>query len=263
MLCSNTNRVDLPGSPSTCALDMVITNIPSFLLLAFIAIYIPIRLFLNHRSKFNPPSKAFVGQSYNRYSYSSPSESPRRIFAQGFPRWVHYLYIFLFACLFALRVLEVVRLVLAHMGVALLPVGIVASVATIFMLAFGNLGCGMGRTRSLTVSASLVLYWASSTVFESIKVTRLVSYNTAHPAKGTDYPSSDWLLDNGCMLGLMVIFFFIEGAYLVLRWRSSILSPPEPVREMGISKPRPMSDYDDSFIMMDGRDRGYAIGVAA
>ncbi|KAL5499166.1 hypothetical protein ACEPAH_1684 [Sanghuangporus vaninii] len=249
MLCSDTNRFALPGAPSTCALDTSITPIPSLALLAFLAIYVPTRFVLARRSRSSSSGVASTSKpSYDGYNYSSPSDSEPRSWRNGLPKWLHWLYIVLVLCLLGLRILEVVRLVLADMGVGLLPVGIIANVLNIMMLIFECSICGMGRMRSLSISASLVIYWATSTVLESVKVARLASYNSVHPAKGTAYPSSDWLLDNGCMLGLLVIFIFIEGTYLVLRWRSSYLPSPTPipipVKEKTISNPRPISEYE-------------------
>ena len=37
-------------------------------------------------------------------------------------------------------------------------------------------------------------------IVEAIKVARLTTYNHLHPQKGTAYPSSDWLLDNACIV---------------------------------------------------------------
>ena len=53
---------------------------------------------------------------------------------------------------------------------------------------------------------ALLVYWALSVIMESVKVGRLITYNELHPAKGTDYPSSDWLLDNGFMVSLFSHF---------------------------------------------------------
>ncbi|KAL5522569.1 hypothetical protein ACEPAG_8586 [Sanghuangporus baumii] len=249
MLCSDTNRFALSGAPSTCALDTSITPIPSFVLLAFLAVYVPARFTLARRSRSSRSSVASTSTpSYDGYRYSLPSEIEPRSLRNGLAKWLHWLYFVLVLCLLGLRILEVVRLVLADMGVGLLPVGIIANVLIIMMLMFECLSCGMGRLRSRSISASLVVYWAVSTILESVKVARLASYNSVHPAKGTAYPSSDWLLDNGCMLGLLVIFIFIEGTYLVLRWRSSYLPMPPPtpipVKEKTISKPRAIPEYE-------------------
>ena len=56
-------------------------------------------------------------------------------------------------CLLGLRVLEVVRLVVADMGVGLLPVAIIANVINIMMLTLECSSCEMGRARSLSISA--------------------------------------------------------------------------------------------------------------
>lgn len=56
---------------------------------------------------------------------------------------------------------------------------------------------------------ALLSYWALSTVLEVIKVVRLATYNQLHPAKGTAYPSSDWLLDNAVMVNIYMLSLHI------------------------------------------------------
>ena len=51
----------------------------------------------------------------------------------------------------------------------------------------------------------LVFYWFISTILGGIKVARLTTLNNLHPAKGTPYPSSDYLLDNAVMVRILVL----------------------------------------------------------
>ena len=51
-----------------------------------------------------------------------------------------------------MRILEVVRLAVANMGVGLLPVGIIANVFVILMLCIPGLGLSMGIERGVEVS---------------------------------------------------------------------------------------------------------------
>ena len=60
-------------------------------------------------------------------------------------------------CLLGLRILEIVRLVVAEMGVGLLPVTIIVNVINVVMLAFECSICGMGRMRNRAVSAVRIL----------------------------------------------------------------------------------------------------------
>ncbi|THG98982.1 hypothetical protein EW145_g7341 [Phellinidium pouzarii] len=240
MLCGN--RFSLPGSPSTCALDASITPLPSIFLLAFLLIYVPIKL----RSRRMHPSSPspYASSSFDAYKYALPGAHVET--HTGFKRWIHYTYLVLVLCLFGLRILEISRLIAAGMGVALLPFGLIAIALVVIMLTYGGIGLGMGRARGMEISLSLVMYWALSTVLESVKVARLSNYNEFYPAKGTAYPSSDWLLDNGCMLGLLVVFLFIEGIHSVTLWRSVVLSQNGEsiqsgsalgIRDKNISKP--------------------------
>ncbi|KAI5122237.1 hypothetical protein M0805_007103 [Coniferiporia weirii] len=217
MLCGTT-RFILPGSPSTCALDTFITPLPSILLLVFFLLYVPIKL----RGRPSRSSVSFSSTG-SAYKYAAPGAAAHAAERAALPKWLHYTYIALVVCLLGLRVLELARLIAAHMGIGLLPVGIAANVLVLVVLSFAWRGLSVGRARCMSASLSLVLYWAFSTVLEAAKVARLSSYNELHPAKGTAYPSSDWLLDNGCMLGLLVIFLFVEGAHCVLLWRVTVL----------------------------------------
>lgn len=274
MFCTNDNRIDLSGSPSTCTIDTSLVPLPSIFFLAFLVIHIPYRVLQTQRDAIRTTTPKTP--SYDSYSYSTTTEilngntassfvngpSTKRTYPasgrmpntvspnQGgtwekISRWGHYLYIFFVFCLFALRVLEIVRLVAARMGVGLLPIPMVVSVILIVMLCWNGRGgskeggrsvngLGWGQNRSLVVSASLVFYWALSLIFESIKVTRLVTYESVHAAKGTAYPSSDWVLDNACMLGLFVFSFFWEGAYLVLLWRASLYAQDRDQTDMDV-----------------------------
>jgi len=186
-LCEN--RFALPGSPSTCVLDTVLVPLPSFLLVILLV-------------------------------FAIRSRSPHLTAAKPIlPKWLHILYLVLIAATFAMRVLEIVRLVAAKLGVGLLPMGIVS------LLFIGGVMWWKGRMRGVTLSAGLMVYWLLMTIFETVKVVRLVQLNNVHPVKGL-YPTSDWLLDNAVMLGLYAVFTVYESAHLVLcRKQSSKFEP--------------------------------------
>lgn len=61
---------------------------------------------------------------------------------------------------------------------------------------------------------TLLAYWSLSVILESVKVGRLTTYNEVHPAKGTKYPSSDWLLDNGVMVRRFIALSSLMGTDL-------------------------------------------------
>jgi len=207
MLCGTSQtRIPLDNSPSTCALDASIIPLPSIFLLIFLICYIPFKLW-SSRASPSPTNNDPYSQTFKPLSV--------------FPKWVHYLYVGLVVCLLAMRILEVARLIAASMGVGLLPLGLIANVVVIVMLCLPGLGLSMGTARGIEVSIALLSYWALSTVLEAIKVVRLATYNQLHPAKGTAYPSSDWLLDNAVMLALLAIFLVLESIYVIISWRSS------------------------------------------
>jgi len=187
------NRFPLPGSPSTCAIDAGIVPLPSIFLVLFYIAYVVYKI-----------------------RHPSPSKSVADSAGTILKSWAHWTYVVLAVCSFGMRVLEIVRLALADMGVGLLPVGVIANMVVLLMLTFGGMGFGMGRVRNMHVSLALLVYWVFISIFEAVKVARLDKYNDLHAAKGTDYPSSDWLLDNAVMLGLYIIFVGFEAVHLYL-----------------------------------------------
>ncbi|TDL25174.1 hypothetical protein BD410DRAFT_837411 [Rickenella mellea] len=180
-LCEN--RFPLAGSPSTCALDTGIVPLPSF----FIVFFLLFAFLL--RSRFS--------------SLTANTSKPL------FPKWIFIIYLILVFCTFGMRIVEIVRLVAAHQGVGLLPIGIVAIVLIFAVL------CMKGRSRSAPLAAAFLAYWFVSAVFGAVKVARLAKLDHEHPAKGTNYPSSDWVLDNAVILGLYVVFIPLETIHLL------------------------------------------------
>ena len=39
---------------------------------------------------------------------------------------------------------------------------------------------------------------------------RLIMYESAFSAKGTKYPSSDWVLDNACMVSFYILYMLFR-----------------------------------------------------
>jgi len=175
------NRFVLPGSPSTCIIDTALVPLPSFLLVVF---------------------GAFV-------LWRRSDDRSRTII----PRWIHILYMILVFAAIAMTILELARDSADHLGVGLIPMVLVG-----LILVFSGLRYELkGYSKSL--SALFFAYWLLNIVFQSIKVARLEKLAQLDPSK-TKYPSSDQLLDNAVILGLYVVFFFIEGSGLVVSWRT-------------------------------------------
>jgi len=188
MLC---NRIAFAGSPSTCALDVGLVPLPSILLLVFYPIFVLVLLRAGSRSI--PPTK---------HEEVSLAKS------------IHYLYIGFVVCLFAMRILEIARLVAAFQGVGLLPFGLVANVLVLAMLCYNKSDFGLGKARCRAVSYALGLYWLVDALIAALKVARLATLENIYPGKGTAYPTSDWLLDNATMSGLYIVFLIFESAHL-------------------------------------------------
>jgi len=200
-LCEN--RHDIPGSPSSCVLDTVLVPLPSFVI-TIVLCYV---LFDLHFAAKN--GRLERNRLLKEWS--------------GLPSWANITYLVLIAATFAMRILEIVRLILAHLGVGLLPIGLVALVPVFAAVWNCREGTGRGRRRGIFISTALLAYWLTSTIFELIKVIRLGSLDSLHLpafAKGTMYPSSDWLLDNAVMLGLYIVFAIYEGISLFGAWRA-------------------------------------------
>ncbi|KAL0959793.1 hypothetical protein HGRIS_011479 [Hohenbuehelia grisea] len=189
MLCSN-NRFSLPGSPSTCTLDTAVVPVPSFLL--FVAVGLVSSLACE--VKLESPD----------YRRSPPT------------RWLHITYALLVVAALGMSVLEIARLGAAQQGLGLLPVMPLALCLVLFLLWHER------HARTRVISFVFLLYWITLVVMEAIKSARLQLLEGLNPAKDTKYPSSDWLLDNLVMLGLFVIFMFIEIAVLAQARRRAI-----------------------------------------
>jgi len=180
MLCEN--PFVLPGSPSTCTIDVALVPLPSFLLLFFGALVV-IRL---------------------------PHDHSRPVTV---PRWVRILYMALVVAAIAMTILELIRDAVDHMGVGLIPVVVVG-----LSLVFVRLSYEMKHRRgSRSLSVLVLIYWLLNIVFQSIKVERLKKLVQLDPGR-SKYPSSDQLLDNAVILGLYVAFVFFE----ISIWLSAI-----------------------------------------
>ncbi|KLO13317.1 hypothetical protein SCHPADRAFT_940449 [Schizopora paradoxa] len=219
MLCEN--RFTLQGSPSTCALDAGIIPFPSIILLILVPIYL------------------LAQRRYNFKQYGNLSEPPSKVF----PFWAHCIFVGLAVCLVGMHFLEVARLAAAHMGVGLLPFTILADITVVFVMCYPKLNFGMGPGRCVRVSSMLLFYWFVLAILEGIKVARLITYNQLNPAKGTAYPSSDWLLDNTVILGLYTVFVLAESVHLILIYRLTFLANTIPTQA---GKPFEVHDLEAS-----------------
>jgi len=181
MLCSN--RVALAGAPSTCTLDTVLVPLPSFVF--------------------------FVALAANAIlSASKPCSKP--------VKWLHITHLVLLAAQIAMTVLELIRLQLQHLGLGLLPANTVGLIVAFVVLWRARVP---GRTRVLLLI--FAAYWFLLAVFEAIKVARLHQLERLDPttSKTSNYPNSDWFLDNAVMLGIYVVFFCAETTTLLLSRR--------------------------------------------
>ncbi|KAJ7170681.1 hypothetical protein C8R43DRAFT_60089 [Mycena crocata] len=178
MLCGN--RFPLPGSPSTCTLDTALVPLPSFFLFLALAAH----LVISRR-----------GNDNNNAMKLTPS------------RWGHIIYLVLVGAQIAITILELVRLALENLGVGLLPVNTVG-LLLVFVLLLRERTSG----RTMPVLIILAAYWFFLAIFLAIKTARLHRLEQLNPTmtKTSQYPSSDWFLDNAVMLGLYVVFFVYE-----------------------------------------------------
>jgi len=99
-----------------------------------------------------------------------------------------------------MNVVQIARLVKDEEGVGLLPFvlgGLFVSLAGL-------------RDRGRGLCYILLSYWTLSIVFTALDLARLSKLNVLNPAKGSQYPSSDKVVDNAVLLGLYAILAFIE-----------------------------------------------------
>ncbi|KAF9043609.1 hypothetical protein BDZ89DRAFT_1128299 [Hymenopellis radicata] len=167
MLCSN--RYPLPGSPSTCLIDTVLVPLPSFLFI----IALPIALFYQ-RGRTLP-----------------------RIHSD---RWMHISYLFSVATNLATTITELTRLASGNLGVGLLPMTTIGLMLAFFVL--------LTERKGLTRVVSMVLasYWFLLSIMFIIKSARLHLLEKLDPTttENSEYPNSDWFLDNVLMHDLYV-----------------------------------------------------------
>ncbi|KAJ7475843.1 hypothetical protein FB451DRAFT_259215 [Mycena latifolia] len=182
MLCAN--RFPLPGAPSTCTLDTAIVPLPSFFLLVALA------------------ANVYITRTH------VPTTKIKSV------KWLHITYLVLVGAQIAMTILELVRLALEHLGVGLLPLNTIGLLCVFVVLWRER---SSGRTRSVLLI--LAAYWFFLTIFEAIKTARLHTLMTLNPTttKTSQYPSSDWFLDNAVMLALYFLFFCTEVSHFFSR----------------------------------------------
>ncbi|KAJ7707714.1 hypothetical protein B0H17DRAFT_1125438 [Mycena rosella] len=182
MLCSN--RFPLPGSPSTCTLDTAIVPLPSFFLLVALAA----NLYITRRQNV-------------------PDAKIKPV------KWLHIAYLVLVGAQIVMTILELVRLALEHLGVGLLPVNTIALISVFVVLWRERTA---GRTRSVLLSNTDIdttVYWFFLTIFLAVKTARLNTLVNLNPTttKTSQYPSSDWFLDNAVMVRISPAHHRVHG----------------------------------------------------
>ncbi|KAJ6576424.1 hypothetical protein DFH09DRAFT_359970 [Mycena vulgaris] len=184
MLCSN--RFPLSGSPSTCTLDTAIVPLPSFFLLVALAANLILHRKHASETKIRPV------------------------------KWLHITYLVLVGAQIAMTILELVRLGLENFGLGLLPINTVGLICVFVVLWRER---SSGRTRPILFI--LAAYWFFLTIFEAVKTARLHTLEGLDPTttKTSQYPSSDWFLDNAVMVALYFLFFCTEATTLFLSRR--------------------------------------------
>ncbi|KAF5386540.1 hypothetical protein D9757_005888 [Collybiopsis confluens] len=182
------NRIPIPGSPSTCALDTTIVPLPSFFLAALFPLF-----FLRSRKLLATPSRL------------------------PYPFWIHAVYLLLVLAAFAMTVLELARLSAQQLGVGLLPANTIMLFLVLVVLWMER----RGRTQAM--ASLFCAYWLFFAAVETVKVVRLHVLDETIPNKSSspNYPASDQLLDNIVMVALYWIFFLFE-LYTAIRMRKVV-----------------------------------------
>jgi hypothetical protein len=114
------------------------------------------------------------------------------------------LYALALFCAFAMTVLEAARLILADLGVGLLPF-----VWPAFIVA-GALRFSRGmRGRFATYWIAGVVLWLLLVVTNAVRMAEMVKEG-AGTRKGTKYPMSDEIIDVGVYMGVYLVLMFAE-----------------------------------------------------
>ncbi|THV04754.1 hypothetical protein K435DRAFT_161113 [Dendrothele bispora CBS 962.96] len=165
MLCTS-RRFPLPGSPSTCTLDAAIVPLPSFCLIVILIATL----------------RFYTGNE-------------RLVKITLYSRWLHIVYFVLVIAAFAMSLLEIARLAAEHLGVGLLPITPVALLIAMIIIWKER------KTRTRTMASILAFYWLFLAIVQTVKSVRLHLLEELNPTTKNDsnYPSSDWFLDNVVM----------------------------------------------------------------
>ncbi|KAE9396681.1 hypothetical protein BT96DRAFT_996455 [Gymnopus androsaceus JB14] len=184
-LCSN--RVPLPGSPSTCTLDTAIVPLPSFCLVVVFLL-----LFLR-------PKK--------------PLENTIRL---PYPPWAHNVYF----------VLVLAALAMTSIGnsssLSGKTWGVTAANDSSCIAHHPDRAVDR-TTRTYSGHVIFCAYWIFLAAVETVKVVRLNVLDEVIPNKASSpmYPASDQLLDNIVMVALYWLFFVFE-LYTVIKMRQPV-----------------------------------------
>ena len=179
---------------STCAIDVVLEPLATWLLLLALLIAIPLtrRRYLSER----PRSTIFPPDAY---SSKKPKSLLRRILT-----WVYYL---LIVAMLAMLVLEIARLATSGRGVGLLPASLVG-----VLLAAGMHHFSTGIRDPLRVV--IVVFWILMIVSMALrlKATNSESLLWAPVTTGNDYPASDQVIDVAVMVGVITVLAMLDIA---------------------------------------------------
>lgn len=185
--------------PTSCFLDVVVGPLPTWIFL----LTSPVLYFVLHRPLLSPSST------------SSKSALDARRSRRRLARCLSVAYYVLLVALVAMISLEIARLMVAKLGVGLLPftyVGILLALANRLWW----------RVRIARVAN--ILYWLALAVVTAVKTATKHKEEGNAMAKikgsGVDgkYPMSDQLLDNAVMVGVEVVLALLEVPARGLDW---------------------------------------------
>ncbi|KAF2087048.1 hypothetical protein K490DRAFT_42560 [Saccharata proteae CBS 121410] len=176
-----------PNIPTTCFLDVIVEPLATWLFLLFLTALLPLR----YRSYL---------RRHPRNSH--PALTSTRPTKPGLvSRVASAIYYILVVCLLAMASLEIARLVVAELGIGLLPftyVGVLAALANRL-----TWPCRVSRLANAAFWLMLVVVMGLKTAAEADEMGGRVERRKATEGVGR-YPTSDEVIDNAVMVGVEV-----------------------------------------------------------
>jgi hypothetical protein len=193
---------------TSCFLDTILLPLCTWIYFLSLILFLVLSSRDKRTAASHPPRRRNPFRSHKKSDYSNPTAAGQKYSLSKTRRFAELIYGFLLAATLGMAIIEHVRLVLAHLGVGLLPFALIALVGAGYIHYSDGIG---GRVRAVA--------WLNAELFFSLAVVNGVKLagelkEGFGTRKGTKYPMSDQVTDVGVMIGLEIILGALE---IVLR----------------------------------------------